>query len=227
MTLSKPAILEQHGRGIIIDPFENSSLKTTSYDVRIGRFFFRQHRSEESGHHIFNPYDEQSVRDYYGEVQEAQPARDHKLYSTGKEWRGIDPEDLIILLQPDEMILGHTEEFVGGTKDAQTGRCFSTEMRARSSTGRVGFEACRCAGWGDCGYINRWTMEIVCTSKMPIPLVVGTRLAQIVFFEVPTLEDTDLYGYDPSRDHYQSGGDIEEIKNAWKPEMMLPRLSKR
>jgi hypothetical protein len=37
---------------------------------------------------------------------------------------------------------------------------------------------------GDVGYINRWTMEITNNSRYySIPLVVGRRIAQIVFFD--------------------------------------------
>ncbi len=91
--------------------------------------------------------------------------------------------------------------------------------------GRVGFEVCRCAGWGDVGYVNRWTMEVVCTSTVPIILVVGTRLAQFKFYEVDSVEDADLYGRSDERDHYQSGIDIEAIKRNWRSEMLLPRLT--
>jgi len=46
------------------------------------------------------------------------------------------------------------------------------------------FSFIQCAGWGDVGYINRWTMEITNNSRFyAIPLVVGRRIAQIVFFD--------------------------------------------
>lgn len=63
-------------------------------------------------------------------------------------------------------------------------------MKARSSLGRNFIEVCKCAGWGDVGYINRWTMEITNNSRYySIPLVVGRRIAQIVFFDTEgTLE---------------------------------------
>jgi hypothetical protein len=32
----------------------------------------------------------------------------------------------------------------------------TTMMKARSSLGRNFIEICKCAGWGDVGYINRW-----------------------------------------------------------------------
>lgn len=63
-------------------------------------------------------------------------------------------------------------------------------MKARSSLGRNFIEICKCAGWGDVGYVNRWTMEITNNSRYyTIPLVVGRRVAQIVFFETEGILD--------------------------------------
>jgi dCTP deaminase len=168
------------------------------------------------------------VARYYDEPILAPYAREVKGYKPGGDsWRGIDPEDRVIMMYPGMMILGHTAEFVGGTKDPETDECFTAEMKARSSAGRLGFEVCRCAGWGDVGYVNRWTMEIVCTSMAPIILVCGTRLAQMKFYQVEPVEDAEMYGADTTRDRYQSGVDIEAIKEAWRPQQMVPRLSKR
>lgn len=224
--LSKPAILENLGKGIIIEPFVRSQLKTCSYDVRLGSQYYRRRGPNDTGDLLFNPYNPEMVRRHYGQAQIARLAGKAAQYNPESEvWRNIKPKHRVIIMQPGEMILGHTVEFIGGTKDPETGRCFTAEMKARSSPGRIGFEVCRCAGWGDVGYVNRWTMEIVCTSPVPVILVVGTRLAQFKFYEVDTVEDVDLYGRSSERDHYQSGIDIEEIKRNWRPEMLLPRLT--
>jgi hypothetical protein len=66
-------------------------------------------------------------------------------------------------------------------------------MKARSTWGRNFITVCKCAGWGDVGYVNRWTMEIANSSRNKhIPLVVGRRIAQIVFFEVEPILDQSL-----------------------------------
>ena len=222
--LSKPAILENLGKGVIIEPFNPDQLKTCSYDVRLGEWYFRRRGPADSDDFFLNPYDQGMVKRHYGEPIQAKPAGEYPLFRCG-DWKNIREDHRIIMIQPGEMILGHTEEFIGGTKDFQTGRCFTAEMKARSSVGRVGFEVCRCAGWGDVGYVNRWTMEIVCTSTVPTILAVGTRLAQMKFYEVDEVADEDLYGNKGSRDHYQSGLNITEIKNAWNPWMLIPKLS--
>jgi len=224
--LSCAVISKQLGKGIIIDPFDPTQLKTCSYDVRLGGWYFRRQTADQSNIFLFNPYDQKMVKDHYGQVQEARLVSEMPQFCNGA-WEGLEPTDRIIIMKPDEMILAHTEEFIGGTKDPVSGRCFTAEMKARSSVGRVGFEVCRCAGWGDVGYVNRWTMEIVCTSTVPIILVIGTRLAQMKFYEVDSVNDNELYGHDNLRDHYQTGVNIEAIKNQWQPEMMLPHLTKK
>jgi dCTP deaminase len=98
-------------------------------------------------------------------------------------------------------------------------------MKARSTMGRNFIEVCKCAGWGDVGYVNRWTMEITNNSKYySIPLVVGRRIAQIVFFETGEILQDDYAQIKTSK--YQSSQDVKELKKNWKPEDMLPKLWK-
>ena len=118
-------------------------------------------------------------------------------------------------MRPGETILAHTQEFIGGKNH------ITTLMKARSSTGRNFIEVCKCAGWGDVGYVNRWTMEITNNSKnYIIPLVVGRRIAQIVFFETGPIREKDY----AASGKYASSTNLAELKKSWKPEMMLPRL---
>lgn len=222
--LSAPAIRQQLGGGVFISPYDSEQLRTCSYDVRLGPNYFRCMEPSE-GAVILNPYDPESIRRHYSQRLRAKKAKTFEEYRCGA-WKNIDPDDLLIIMMPGEMILGHTMEFIGGTKDHKTGRCFTAEMKARSSVGRVRLEVCRCAGWGDVGYVNRWTMEIVCTSPVPVILIAGTRLAQMKFYEVDTVDDSELYGANARRDHYQFGTDLKAIRRAWKPEMMLPKLTK-
>lgn len=221
--LSSVVIKEMLGKGIIIDPFIPKQLKTVSYDVCLGDCYYRRRSARDSGDYFFNPYDQEMVRRHYGEPEYAKPASHFRQFQCGA-WENIRPEHKIILMEPGEMILAHTVEFVGGTKDPESGRCFTAEMKARSSAGRVGLEVCRCAGWGDVGYVNRWTMEVVSTSTVSTVLIAFTPLAQMKFYEVDPLEWQELYGADPTRDNYQSGIDLEELKRRWAPEMLLPRL---
>jgi dCTP deaminase len=113
----------------------------------------------------------------------------------------------VILLNPGETILCHTQEFIGARRGA------TTMMKTRSSLGRNFIETCKCAGWGDVGYVSRWTMEVTNISSFIVPLVVGMRVAQIVFFPVEGVSGD-----------YESNGGKYAGRGPWDPSMMLPKL---
>ena len=223
--LSKPAILEHLKKGgIIIEPFNPDQLKSCSYDVSLGEWYCT--RIQDPSGQVLNPYSKKAIINRFSDPQHAQKAKDHPLYNP-LVWEGIEPDDLVIVFMPHEPVLGHTIEFIGGTKTSKGGACFTAEMKARSSIGRYGMEICRCAGWGDVGFVNRWTMEMVSDGPDPIVLVVGTCVAQMKIYRTAKVADKDLYGYDPGRDSYQTGINLAKIMETWKPEMMLPRPLKR
>lgn len=177
---------------IVISPFNEENLNTNSYDVRLGEWYYReQHPSKYPP--IYNPFDFEQTKIAWGKP----------CQSVGE-----------ILLAPGENILAHTDEFIGGVN------CIVTEMHARSSIGRNFLTVCRCAGYGDVGYINRWTMEITNNSRHHhILLKVGMRIAQIQFtYVTPTTNYKGKYQKDSI--------DLKKIQATWKPEMMLPRLDK-
>lgn len=200
-TLSDRKIKEYLVSGrIVIDPLDKKNINTSSVDVTLGQFYFRE-QVPLKGQHIYDPWSEVDVRRVWGLPQKAEK------YNEGEA----------IFISPGETILAHTQEFIGG-RDGVT-----TMMKARSSLGRNFIEVCKCAGWGDVGYINRWTMEITNNSRhYTIPLVVGRRVAQIVFFEVGQTSGADYSAVGK----YQTESVIEEIKKNWKPEDMLPKMWK-
>lgn len=213
MALSDKDILHQKEKGnIIIEPFDPSQLATSSYDVKLGEHYFREHRQNFD---IYNIWSEGETKKVWGEPLRAQPA--HNLLPSDFTFDGIHPDDLVILLAPGETILGHTQEFIGGRK------VVTSKMQARSSIGRNFIEVCKCAGWGDVGFFNRWTMEITNNSRCySIPLVVGRRVAQIIFFYTgPILEDDYA-----KEGKYQTSNNLAELQRSWNPSMMLPRLYK-
>lgn len=216
MALSDKKILEAMNAGdIVITPFNRKNLATSSYDVTLGELYFRENSNPKYHHNIFNIYNKSHINHVWGtKVYKAEKASE-ALKKYNFNWEGISPEDKMIFLNPGETILAHTNEFIGGKHH------ITTMMKARSSMGRVFIEVCKCAGWGDVGYTNRWTMEITNNSRYyAIPLVVGRRIAQIIFFETgPILnENYAVTG------KYQKTDDIKKIIKEWSPLSMLPKL---
>ncbi len=216
--LSKPDILLHFKAGnIVIHPFNPANLANTSYDVRLGKYFFRQFLLDIT--QTLNPFYRKSVAKLYSEPQEAPLVKE---YSSPKNpFHNLSPKDRIILISPGETILAHTIEFIGGKNGVGTLPAVTTEMRARSSIGRLGVAVCKCAGWGDIGYINRWTMEVTNFSSCIIPLPVGLRIAQIIFHAVTPVHEKDQY---QERGKYQAKGQLAKLRKNWKPELMLPKL---
>lgn len=217
MLLSQDQIRAHRARGtIVIEPFDERKLKTTSYDVGLGKWFWRErHPGERAAVH--NPYNEESTKIVWDGPFEA-PRVEEIKERVGNHFRNISPGSRVILIGPGESILAHTEEFIGG-RDI----CVA-KMYARSSLGRNFVEVCKDAGWGDVGYFNRWTMEVTNNSRyFSIPLVVGRRIAQMVFYEVAPLASKGI-DYVKEGGKYQRSQDLAELMASWKPEMMLPKM---
>ena len=222
MVLSKPEILKHLKAGnIIIDPFNEANVANTSYDVRLGPYYYRQ--SGMLHGQMFNPFSEASTRQFYQKAEEAVAVSEIKSKQNPLE--NLKPQDRVILVAPNETILAHTLEFLGGLNGDPALKlpAVTTEMRARSSMGRIGIAVCKCAGWGDIGYINRRTMEITNFSNATIALPVGLRVAQFIFHATTPVADADFYA---RKGKYQSSEELREIKKQWRPEMMLPKLYK-
>lgn len=215
MALSDRRILEHKKAGtVVIEPFVRKNLATSSYDVTLGEWYFRE--QPPTGHKkVFNIYSKGDTERIWGtKPAQAQRARE-ALKNFNFAFEGILADDKVILLEPGETILAHTNEFIGGRETV------TTMMKARSSLGRNFINVCKCAGWGDVGYVNRWTMEISNASQhYIIPLVVGRRIAQLVFFETGPIAGKDY----AASGKYQVSSDIKKLKKDWRPAMMLPRL---
>lgn len=203
---------------IIIDPFNPRHVNGSSYDVLLGEYFYKS--GNENTTKLYNPYSEKDVQAHFGEVMRALPLREHsqlikKLGITNIE--NIPKDHPIIILRPHERILAHTQEFIGIKKG-------TTSMQARSTTGRNGIVVCMDAGWGDPGYINRWTMEIKNQNEQYVVLPIGIRIAQIVFHETGTV--TSEYSLLSGKYQTTPSNDLKKVKASWKPSDMLPKAYK-
>lgn len=245
MLLSKPAIERLMAEGeIVIDPFDPRNLKSAQYDVTLGEHFWRPRTMmdlsvEGADMPLYNPYEEESVRRGWA-YEEAKPYvldetfQREAIYRMGvRKWPerlpGISPNDRIIMLWPGETVLAHTEEFIGSASNRVTAM-----MKARSSMGRNFLEVCRCAGMGDHGYCNRWTLEIQNNSKdFAIPIVAGRRVGQLLFFETEPLANyQETYTSDGKYQksavlsygqRYPIAELLSKLKESWTPDDMLPK----
>jgi dCTP deaminase len=210
-TLSDKAILQFKDKGeIVIEPFNHNNLNTSSYDVTLGEFYYRESSRSHDNSHIYNMYSKKDVSRVWGAPKCAKTAKEHNLYMDN-----VKIDDKIILIGPGETILAHTLEFIGGVSH------ITTMMKSRSSIGRNFLEVCRCAGWGDVGFINRWALEITNNSRYyTIPLVVGRRIAQIVFFDVGETNGTNYV----KGGKYQSTLNLKVLQEEWDPSSMLPKM---
>jgi dCTP deaminase len=204
---------------IVCDPAP-ARINGSSVDVTLGYYFYRA--GSQGKERLFNPFDETDVRRYFGEYKIAKPWHEVRRRIANQSVAGIDSikgindDHPVIVLRPNERILAHTHEFIGILPPG------TTSMQARSTTGRIGISACYCAGWGDPGYINRWTMEVHNLNENEyIVLPVGYRIAQIVFSATGPVATE----YAKASGNYQANisADLAAVKAAWRPWMLLPR----
>ena len=200
-------ILNEMEKGNIwIYPYHEKNLSNTSYDVTIGPNYYRASKNPPK---LFLAWDEDSVQEYWGTPQYAQTVTDESMSRMYKLPVGTQ----FILLEPGELILAHTNEFIGGLNN------ITTMMKARSSMGRIGISVCKDAGWGDTSFVNRWTCEISNFSQSTIPLVVGSRVAQIVFFYTGKV----MNPYENRGAYQQKYKTFDELMSKWQVSDMLPK----
>lgn len=207
----KEAVKSGH---IVFYPYQESHIAGSSVDVTLGNWYYRTEKPSEGG--FYNPFDQKSVLNYFSGVLKAEK---HSVWAKkhGKTlFNNIPANHPIIVLRPHERILAHTHEFIGIKAPG------TSTMQARSTWGRNGIAVCLDAGWGDPGYINRWTMEIYNMNQHEsVVLPVGERIAQVVFYETGPVD----LEYKKLSGKYQTdeSAKLENIIKAWEPSQMLPK----
>lgn len=200
---------------IIIEPFNEKNLNTSSYDITLGEWYFREQARAVDESNIYNMYSEDNVKRIWGEPQQAKPYNFYK--KKGIYLENIRDDELIIFIEPFETILGHSQEWIGGCTH------ITTMLKSRSSIGRNFINTCCCAGMGDCGFFNRWVLEIKNNSrKYTIPLVINRRLGQILFMDVGEIDDQKNNYNNTGK--YQKYNTLEDLKKNWTPYDMLPKM---
>jgi deoxycytidine triphosphate deaminase len=220
----KQAIVKGH---VVCRPLRPENIKPSSIDLTLGEWFWR---CDARPHGVFNPYDEQEVKRYFSGPFQAKPYASVYEKIGGESWpkpaihdpwgrkslntchpfNGIPEDWPVIVLRPRERLLAHSHEFVGIRPPG------TTMLKARSSSGRIGMKVCDDAGWGDPGYINRWTWEMRNDNDEAIIIPIGERMAQLVFFHTGAVEN-------PYAGKYQGASEIDDVIDSWSPKGMLPR----
>lgn len=213
----RAAIEEGH---ILCQPFYDKQVSHASLDVTLGHYFYRTGQAKRG--YVYNPFSEQDVRRYFGEVHQAVLHKDWCDANGVKLLDGIPADHPVIPLKPGERILAHTHEFFGIKPPG------AAEVKSRSSWGRNGVAVCFDAGWIDPGYINRLTLEIYNLNEHETVLLpVGERIAQIIFHETGEVEGNYGEGRDQGfSGKYQAGTDLDDLIKNWSPNQMLPRAYK-
>ena len=210
----KAAIKAGH---IVCYPLNEKHIAGSSLDVTLGEWYYRTERSGGSG--FYNPFDKKDVDRYFDGPHKAEIHNKWAKANGRQLFAGIPPNQPIIILRPGERILGHTHEFIGIKAPG------TSTLQARSTWGRNGVAVCIDAGWGDPGYINRWTMEIYNMNQHEsIVLPVGERVAQMVFYETGPVDGE----YKSLSGKYQNAKstDLISLIKSWTPEQMTPRAYK-
>jgi deoxycytidine triphosphate deaminase len=202
---------------IICHPFIEANVAGSSVDVTLGEWYYRTERTGSSG--FYNPFDKQEVKRYFDGPYQADMHQSWAKANGRQLFAGIPPKHPIIVLRPGERILGHTHEFIGIKAPG------TSTLQARSTWGRNGVAVCLDAGWGDPGYINRWTLEIYNMNQHEsVVLPTGERIAQMVFYETGPVDGE----YKKLSGKYQAGvsADLKKIVKNWEPQQMLPQAYK-
>ena len=202
---------------IVFYPYSEQNINGSSVDLTLGYWYYRT--EQPTGKSVYNPLDEFEVYQYFDGPHQAIAHRQWCETYGYRLFAGIPEEHPIIVLGPGQRILAHTHEFVGIRPPG------TTSLQARSTWGRNGVAVCLDAGWGDPGYINRWTLEVYnLNQNHSVILPVGERIVQMVFYHTGEVngEYASLSG------KYQAAGadQVRSIIDGWRPEQMLPRAFK-
>lgn len=213
-TQIKEAVKNNH---IVCHPFIEKNVAGSSVDVTLGEWYYRTERSGSSG--FYNPFNKADVKRYFDGPYKAQTHSDWSKKNGRRLFEGIPAAHPIIVLRPGERILAHTHEFIGIKAPG------TSTLQARSTWGRNGIAVCLDAGWGDPGYINRWTLEIYNMNQHEsVVLPAGERIAQMVFYETGPVESE--YGKLSGKYQLDTSNNLDKLIKNWTPSQMLPQAYK-
>jgi dCTP deaminase len=161
MVLTGLEIINQIELGnIFISDFDKTRVNPNSYNLRL--------------HNELKVYNKVTVPEHLGSA-EAPQGLDFILdmKKQNKTTTIIIPEDGLILY-PNILYLGRTLEMTRTNG-------FVPQIEGRSSIARLGIDIHKTAGWGDDGFENYWTLEIVATH--PVKIYPFVEFCQIIYMK--------------------------------------------
>jgi dCTP deaminase len=210
--LSDTEILRELNGDVVIYPFYPTQLGPNSYDVTLGDHYYKPQVGTLP--EFFHPENGIQTIQYWGVTKGKNYGAHTASVVASKrmaERLGVSLGAKYIIIPPGHVILAHTNEFIGGRNH------ITTSLHSRSTMGRSCISICKCSGFGDIGYWNRYTLEIENHGLVPAVLTVGQRVGQIAFHR--TGDVTTSY---EKRGQYQGCDTIQEVVKTWTPLCMIP-----
>lgn len=207
-------------RHIVQYPYNPALIGEASVDMQLGHNFFATNRNDDDTG-LYNPYDSEDIKRYFGEPFQAAPLREQGELRRKlgiERLNSIDPEHPLIIMRPGERVLGHTHEFIGILPPGMA------NVYATSSKGRHGITIAQDATYVNPGWVNRLVLEIKNENEDEyLPLLVGDKVAQMTYHGTGPIHGT--YADHGSYQH-AAATDIQTIVSNWNPYMMLPVAKK-
>ncbi len=186
--LGSQGVIDAMGRGDIkISPFNHESLQPNSYDVALDRWYYTLIESIGRNPLVFVRPNDLSIENLYSGVNVT-----------------VRDGERVVEVRPYGMILAATIEVIGAF------RGFTTLLKAKSTISRLGLDVCASAGFGDVGFVNKWTLEIRNNTDRRFIIPVGTKIAQVSFLPIE------------GEGHVYTGSYLQ--RKEWNPEQMLPKV---
>jgi len=161
MVLTGLEIINQVNLGnIFISDFDKKRVNPNSYNLRL--------------HNELKVYNKVTVPEHLGTAQVPQgPDFILDMKKQNETTTIIIPEEGLIL-HPNILYLGRTLEMTRTNG-------FVPQIEGRSSIARLGIDIHKTAGWGDDGFENYWTLEIVATH--PVKIYPFVEFCQIIYMK--------------------------------------------
>ena len=189
MILTGQGIKEQRNSGsIVIEPFKEENVQPNSYDLTLGNFYYPLYKIDGIDYEEYNLND-LSFGGFFD---------DRWLFNMADFYESVT-------IPGGGSIITHTNECFGAVQD------FAPQIATKSTLARYGIDVCGSAGFGDVGYVNKWTLEIFNRTHFPVTLIHGQPVCQVYF--------TELIGEQVNK----YTGTYNAGENTWKPQDMKPK----